>query len=229
MKFILILVIIYLLMDVNSYCETVCYGSTGNGRVKSPVRLPLYGKNFGPYSSLGYYMGRTWVYDRVQRAIVDAYSTLLSHRKNTFFLYGEIGLETGGELWPHKTHQNGLSVDFMVPVLKNGKPTKLPCNLLNKFGYEIDFDESGKYEDLVVDFEAVSDHLFYLFHASRANGVPMQRVIIDPRFQSRLFDTKNGSFLKANIEFNKHRSWVRHDDHYHVDFYSKCLPLSEFK
>ena len=30
------------------------------------------------------------------------------------------------------------------------------------------------------------------------------------------------AYLKDNIQFSKRRSWVRHDEHYHVDFAIPC-------
>jgi penicillin-insensitive murein endopeptidase len=54
-------------------------------------------------------------------------------------------------------------------------------------------------------------------------GIGMWRVIFDPQLQPYLFKTKSGSLLKQNnISFSKRRSWVRHDEHYHVDFIVAC-------
>ncbi|RZM80367.1 hypothetical protein C3B51_12470 [Pseudoalteromonas rubra] len=33
---------------------------------------------------------------------------------------------------------------------------------------------------------------------------------------------KYAQYLKENIQFSKKRSWVRHDEHYHVDFAIPC-------
>ena len=48
------------------------------------------------------------------------------------------------------------------------------------------------------------------------------RVIFDPKLQPKLFKTKYGDYLKANVQFSKKRSWLRHDEHYHVDFSVPC-------
>ena len=56
-----------------------------------------------------------------------------------------------------------------------------------------------------------------------ARGHGLWRVIFDPQLQPLLFDTEIGRLLKKNnITFSKKRSWVRHDDHYHVDFIVPC-------
>jgi penicillin-insensitive murein endopeptidase len=31
--------------------------------------------------------------------------------------------------------------------------------------------------------------------------------------------------LKQNLRFMKNKPWVRHDEHYHVDFAVPCKPL----
>ena len=47
---------------------------------------------------------------------------------DTVYKYTETGFENGGKFRPHKTHQNGLSVDFMTPVKnKNNESVHLPC------------------------------------------------------------------------------------------------------
>lgn len=51
------------------------------------------------------------------------------------YVYGETGLAHGGQIRPHRTHQAGLSVDFMVPVLDNAnRSVPLPSTPMNKFG-----------------------------------------------------------------------------------------------
>ncbi|MYN39650.1 hypothetical protein GTP55_09720 [Duganella sp. FT109W] len=73
------------------------------------------------------------------------------------FVYGETGLAQGGPIRPHKTHQAGLSVDFMVPVLNAaGESVPLPGNVSNQFGYGIEFDQAGRFEDLRIDYVCTS-------------------------------------------------------------------------
>jgi penicillin-insensitive murein endopeptidase len=142
------------------------------------------------------------------------------------FVYGETGKLKGGPFKPHKTHQNGLSVDFMVPVLdKKGKSVRLSTNIFNKWGYGIEFDSNGKYKDYTIDFETISAHLYYLDRCARAQGVGIRLVIFDPQFTQRLHKTQYWPYLSQKVVFSKKRSWVRHDEHYHVDFDLPCQPL----
>ena len=123
-------------------------------------------------------------------------------------------------------HQNGLSVDFMVPVLNGqSQSVSLPTSIFNKEGYSIEFNKNGKFEDLTIDFEAISAHIKALHVEANKAGIEIWRVIFDPVLQPFLFQTKNGNYIKKHILIPNKKSWVRHDDHYHVDFKVKCKPL----
>lgn len=139
------------------------------------------------------------------------------------FVYGETGWKTGGQFKPHKTHRNGLSVDFMVPVLDElGVSVELPSSVLNKWGYDLEFDSDGRLDDLRIDFDAIAEHIYQLDVASKKHGIGIWRVIFDPQLQPRLESSPRWSYLKQNIQFSEKRSWVRHDEHYHVDFDLPC-------
>ena len=203
--------------------SSTCYGTTSNGRLVNGVSFPLNGDNFRSYSSIGNLLGRTYVHSKVKSAVMNAFQTLSETDPGKLFQYGETGLENGGLFKPHKTHQNGLSVDFMVPVLdEKGKSTWLPTKPFNKFGYGIEFDASGVYKTLKIDFEAIASHLITLDHEAEKAGIGIWRVIFDPQLQPFLFQTSNGAYLQKNITFSKKPSWVRHDEHYHVDFRVEC-------
>jgi penicillin-insensitive murein endopeptidase len=75
---------------------------------------------------------------------------------------------------------------------------------------------------LRIDFEAIAEHLHALHSAAKTHGIGLQRVIFEPAFIPRLYETKRGAFLRANIDFMKGQAWVRHDEHYHVDFSVRC-------
>lgn len=192
------------------------------------MRIPESGANFQPYSSLGVTLGRTYVHSKVARVIGDAYATLRETAPEKIFVYGESGWREGGRIKPHRTHQNGLAVDFMVPVLDSeGRSVPLPCNAFNKFGYDIEFDNNGQYEQLTIDFEAVAEHLHALHSAANENGVGVARVIIEPKYIAKLHKTKHGAFIKQHIKFMDGQAWIRHDEHYHVDFSITCKPLDD--
>jgi penicillin-insensitive murein endopeptidase len=206
--------------------ESVCYGSTKNGRVENAVKLPASGNNFVSYSSVAAMLGRTYVHSTVRDIITSAYHQLEKELPNKQFKYAETGFAKGGKFNPHKTHQNGLSVDFMVPVINAEKQSvHLPTHLLNRWGYDIEFDNKGRYENYHIDFEAMAAHLVFLDKQAKAHQVRLWRVLFDPQLSPGLLATKYGDYIKENIKLSKKRSWVRHDEHYHVDFDIACKAL----
>jgi penicillin-insensitive murein endopeptidase len=224
------IVIVFLVLSLFSVAapaaDSVCYGTTANGRLENGVQLPGSGPNFKSYGWIPELAGRTYVHSKVRNAIVDAYSALEKELPEKVFKYAETGYEQGGKFKPHKTHQNGLSIDFMVPVMdEKGKSVYLPTHPLNKYGYDIEFDKNGVYDEYRIDFEAMGAHIVALYKAAKSNGIDIWRVLFDPQLQSQLYSTKYGQFIRENIEIPNKRSWVRHDEHYHVDFKVPCKKM----
>ena len=119
--------ILAVLPVAGSASESICYGTPKKGKLKNGVQLPRVGNNYQVFSDLGYSLGRTYVHSRVAEIIQASYSQLETALPNTIFVYGDSGWKSGGRFKPHKTHQNGLSVDFMVPILDpSGKSIPLP-------------------------------------------------------------------------------------------------------
>jgi len=191
------------------------------------VRLPTSGPNFEAYSLMALPLGRIYVHSQVRKVILQAYADLEKSQPGKKYKFAETGFEQGGPFKPHKTHQNGLSVDFTVPVInKSGESVYLPTTVFNKWGYSIEFDKQGRYQDYRIDFESLAAHLVALHKAAKKNGFDIWRVIFDPKLQPYLFKTRYGAYIKKNIKTSKRKSWVGHDDHYHVDFKLPCKPMS---
>ena len=208
--------------------ESICYGTTAIGYLKDGVSLPASGDNFVSYSYLASQLGRTYVHSTVKNIIVDSYAALAQEFPTRKYKYAETGFKKGGEFSPHKTHRNGLSVDFMVPVInKTGESDYFPTNPLNKFGYAVEFDKTGRYEDYKIDYEAMAAHIVQLHKSAVKSGVDIWRVIFDPALQPYLFKTQYGPYLKEHIKLSTKKSWVRHDEHYHVDFLIPCKPVGK--
>ncbi|WP_223668612.1 penicillin-insensitive murein endopeptidase [Kangiella shandongensis] len=204
-----------------------CFGSTSNGRIAHAVQLPTSGKNYKSYSNLAATLGRTYVHTGVRDIVVGAYQNLARTHPSKVFKYAETGNKNGGLFSPHKTHQNGLSVDFMVPVTNaKGQSIHLPTHALNRYGYDIEFNKQGRYGKLKIDYEAMAAHIVALHQSAKKRGYDLWRVIFDPKLQTPLFQTSYKDYLKDNIQFTQRRSWVRHDEHYHVDFDIPCKTLN---
>ena len=205
--------------------NSTCYGTTSNGRLENGVQLPSSGANFTSYGSIPEIMGRTYVHDRVRDTVVTAYQTLAKEMPDKVFKYAETGFKEGGKFKPHKTHRNGLSIDFMVPVIDpEGRSVQLPTHPFNRYGYDIEFDEHGRYKEYTIDYEALAAHIVALHKAAAQQGIGIWRVIFDPKLSPNLYKTKYGEYLRKQILIPTKRSWVRHDEHYHVDFKAKCKP-----
>lgn len=212
-----------------SFClaqESICYGTSEKGRLENGVKLPSSGKNFTSYGTIPELAGRTYVHSVVRDIVVQAYKALLEDVPNKVYKFAETGLEHGGQLKPHKTHRNGSSVDFIVPVVdSSGHSVHLPTTAFNKYGYGIEFDAKGRYRDYRIDYEALAVHIVALDKAAKSHSLSLRRVIFDPRLAPNLYNTSYGEYLRKNITIPTKNSWVRHDEHYHVDFNLNCKPL----
>ena len=204
-----------------------CYGTVSNGKLEGAVKLPLAGPNFAAYSKLAAAAGRTYLHPTVASVVLSTYAALDLSLPRARFVYGETGFPEGGRFKPHKTHQNGTSVDFFVPVKNvHGTPTILPSSWSNKFGYEIEFDAKGRFLSYQIDFDAYAEHLVQLHRNALAQGAPITLVIVDPAYLPLLFATSRGAYLRKHLPFMRTKPWVRHDEHFHADFSVPCKPLT---
>jgi len=206
--------------------ESKCYGTTKNGRLENGVKLPSSGVNFISYSNVSELESRTYVHSIVKKVVVESYEELNQLNSKKLFKYAETGFKNGGKFSPHKTHQNGLSIDFMVPVMDvNDQSVYFPTTAFNHYGYDVNFNSQGINENFKIDFESLGAHIAALNKAALNNNIELWRVIFAPDLQSKLYDTKYGDYIKNNINIPKKKSWVRHDEHFHVDFNIKCKPM----
>ena len=206
--------------------DSVCYGTVAHGALFGGVQLPPRGPNFEAYSTAGVAAGRTFVQARVRNVVVEAFAALEKSAPGKKFVYGETGWASGGRIRPHRTHQNGLSVDFFVPVTNAaGESVPIPGSLSNRFGYDLEFDANGRIEGYAIDFAALGQQLVELERAAKARGVGIALVIFDRALQPKLFATEHGHHLRDSLPFMKKQAWVRHDEHFHVDFDVPCEPL----
>lgn len=100
-------------------------GSTADGSLINGKRLPMSGANFRGYSRVLTAVGRNSLHGEVRAVVLDAYAMLAEARPDLTFVCGECSWPSGGQLRPHVTHRNGLSIDFMVPVKSDGTSTFL--------------------------------------------------------------------------------------------------------
>lgn len=206
---------------------STCFGTSAQGALRDGWKLPRAGTNFRAYSDLGWVAGRTFVHSTVHEIVVDAYQRLAVTHPEYRFVYGETGFAEGGSFKPHRTHQNGVSVDFMVPLRDTaGAIVDTPTSVTDKFGYALEFDSAGKLDELQIDFEAIAFHLAQLKQSAASRRTRIARVIFDPKLRRRLVGTRAWSDIK-DLPFMTKQAWIRHDEHYHVDFEVPCRPFAQ--
>lgn len=210
-------------LGIDGTRPSICRGSVAGGSLEGGRRLPYSGENYRAYSFLGFLAGRTFVHGAVRDAMQDAYAQLSKSHPELRFVYAESRWPWGGGFAPHKTHANGTAADFHVPVRTlDGQVAELPTSPFNQFGYAVEFDSTGRAGPYRIDFEAMTLHLLALDRAARSHGIRIQRVIFDTRLQPKLAAAGSGADVMGRIAFNKQQAWVRHDEHYHVNFAVAC-------
>lgn len=201
-----------------------CFGTPSAGRLEGARKLPLSGPNFQGFSGLAASLGRTHAHSTVEAIVVAAYAALAERQPGLRFVYGEASWPQGGRLAPHRTHQNGTSVDFFVPVRDaRGRSVPLPTSPFTRFGYDLEFDEEGRLGDLRIDFETLAEHLYELHREAEARGVGIRLVILDTRYLRLLEGSERGRWARRSLNFLPRQAWVRHDEHYHIDFDIPCV------
>lgn len=194
-------------------------GTPASGRLEQGKRLPSRGANFRAYSDVGALLGRNAVHDKVRDTVLDAYARLARSRPADRHVYGESGWPGGGSFRPHRTHQNGMAVDFFVPVRDAaGRPAFFPSMPFNTFGYGVEFDAVGRWHDWRIDFDALAAHLEALSATAAAHGLRVEVVIFDPPLLQHLQASAARRKQLRHVRFSRARPWVRHDEHYHVVF-----------
>jgi penicillin-insensitive murein DD-endopeptidase len=201
------------------------FGGGQCGALKGGTTLACDGSNFESFSTLACLLGRNHLHPLVTDTVRDAYAALQTTHPKRRWQYGDFGWASGGRLRPHKTHQNGLSADFFVPVSETVEgnsvtisvPSKVPIEFSNKLGYGFEFDATGRADDLEIAWHAITDHLLALEDAGEQHRTKIRRVILAPKLRKLLIQ-RDPRARRFATRFSKRPSWVRHDEHYHVDF-----------
>ena len=199
-------------------------GSVSNGTLKNGRIVPFSGPNFQYFDTTSYLADRGFTHEKVLNTVLEAYKSLESLLPGRHFCIMECSHKHGGKLFPHRTHQNGLSIDFMMPKLKDSKPY-YDLDDLGAQHYMLTFDENGNYSEdpaIQLDFNTIALHILELQSAAKKNGMSIEKVIINTGLKDELFATENGKILKTSgIYVVRNLTPLinsLHDDHFHVDF-----------
>lgn len=199
-------------------------GSTGNGSLEHGTLIPFSGTNYTYFDSSSYISGRAFTNDKVAKSVIQSYHQLKEDGDSRKYQVMEFSNEHGGKMFPHRTHQNGLSVDLMMPLQKNNKPY-YGLDSKGLTHYLLDFNTEGEYTEdtsTSIDFDAAAKHLLALEKQARKNGLRITKVIFNTDLKDELYASPNGKLLtKSGIYITRNLTPLIngiHDDHYHVDF-----------
>ena len=104
-------------------------GKIGSGKLENAWLIPYSGENFKYFSFISYYLMKNgYLHSKVHDTLLGAYKICEKTCPETYFRLMECANKKGGKMAIHNTHQNGMSVDFMVPKIKNGKPSRMGSN-----------------------------------------------------------------------------------------------------
>jgi len=214
----------YISNNSNDSIASIAIGSPAKGKLVHGKLIDFKGPNYQYFDSISYMSGRAFVHEKVKLLIEHSYARMaVAYPDRTFYVM-ECSRKHGGPMFPHKTHQNGLSVDFMTPFLKAGRPYS-DLDTLGANHYWIECDDQGRLTtdtQIKIDFNSVAQHLIYLQEEALKLGMSVEKVIFKLELKDELFSCEVGQDLKTKqLYFAKKLSPTinnLHDDHYHVDF-----------
>jgi penicillin-insensitive murein endopeptidase len=200
-------------------------GSVRKGKLHNGWLMPFEGKNFSYFSRFSYYiLNNAYVNSKVYDVLMEAYATCEKSCFGKEFVLMECTRKHGGWMLIHWTHQNGTSVDFMVPTKRADGKTSL-SNKAGLFHYLFQYTTEGRFtlnRTTEIDFETMATHILALDDAARKHGVGIHKILFNTNLQDELYNTTAGKELKARgIHIKPILSDLinrYHDDHYHVDF-----------
>lgn len=219
--------------NMNSWdtIPSIAIGTPGNGSLQHGKLIPPRGKNFIYFDSASYMRNRGFTHSIIREVLLNTYECLDVLYPGRTFRVMEASNQKGGEISPHRTHQNGLSIDLMFPKLKNG----IPYEKLDTLGfshYLLDFNEKGQYKQdasITIDFATTAHHIYLLALEAEKLGYEIEKVLVYTEFKDELFSTVYGKKLKEMgvyfAQYLEPKINKLHDDHFHIDFKAKLTPL----
>jgi penicillin-insensitive murein endopeptidase len=200
------------------------HGIESAGTLDHAKLLPFSSGNFRYFDTMSYLEGRAFMSDKMQQTLLASYKELEVTAPGRIFTYMESGLQNGGLIPGHRTHQCGLSVDLMVPLVKDGQPY-YKLDTIGGWHYGLDFDNQGRYtkdSTVSIDFNLLALQVLSLDKQARKQGMHVKKVILKLELKDDFYATVNGKsvrkkgiYLAMNLPENVNK---QHDDHFHVDF-----------
>lgn len=204
---------------------SISIGNARDGKLKNGWLMPYRGPNFHYFSPFSYYiLNNAYVNSSVHATLMDAYKVCETTCPGKEFVYMECTRKKGGKMLFHWTHENGMSVDFMTPKIKEGN-SNVWANRAGLFHYLFKFDKDGTFSlsrKTKIDFELMARHLIALDDAAKQNGLRIRKILFHTDLHDDLYNSPSGKILaQRRLNFiPRLNNLVNqfHDDHYHVDF-----------
>ena len=214
----------YYLNNFQDSLKTKSIGSVSRGSLQNGTLIPFSGSNFMYFDTASYLSGRAFTHQLVAQTVINTFKTFELNGEKRKFSIMEFSNEHGGKMFPHRTHQNGMSADMMMPLQKRGKPD-YGLDDLGAMHYLLEFNKEGQYINdtaISIDFEMVANEINQMHIEAEKLGLTITKVIFNTNLRDELFATTHGQFFAANGPYiTRNLEPVindLHDDHFHVDF-----------
>lgn len=214
----------YEAMFLDTLQNSVSNGTPGEGTLENGKLFPFEGDNFKYFSEWSYLNGRAFMNHRLRDAVLASYDSLHARYPDQYWGIMECSLQSGGKISGHRTHQNGLSIDFMTPLKRNDS-SYYGLNDIGGAHYQLAFNNDGQLisdSTISIDFDMMGEHILSLDLFARQHGLKVKKVILMKALKDDLYATPSGKIiLKKKIYITMHlppEVDASHDDHYHIDF-----------
>jgi len=182
-----------LLFDSNE--PSISYGSSNKGSIENARRLPYKHKGYSTYSYLGYLAGRTYVHENVKNTLLEAFENLHEKYQDWDFVIGDASYKEGGPMAFQEEKQNGLEVDFLLPLVENGIPYSKQ-RITNYWNYSMEFDEFGRLDGMEVDYSVLAGMLVAIQEAGANYQLTIKKIEMHPEIKRGLLGKNLASLLK---------------------------------
>jgi penicillin-insensitive murein DD-endopeptidase len=203
---------------------SICTGTEAGGTLTHAKLIPFSGTNYRYFDAESYLQGHAFMSDKMANTLLASYKELEALAPGRIFSYMESGLQNGGPIPGHRTHQNGRSVDLMVPLMKDSVPY-YSLDSIGGWHYTLDFDDKGRYSrdsTVAIDFNLLAMQVLSLDRQARKNGLHVKKVILKLELKDDFYSTPQGKKVKSKgiyLAMNLPPATNKqHDDHFHVDF-----------
>ena len=204
--------------------KSISIGKVNEGKIINACLLPFTGENFSYFSKESYLAKRAFIHCEIKKILITSFILLKEQIPDRRFYIMEASKEEGGKISPHRTHQNGTSIDLMVPLKKDNIPY-IELDTIGIDHYLLQFTNKGEYSEnysIQIDFDALAQEILAIQTTAVKNGWKIDKVILKTELQSLLFKSKyKNELMDSGIYFTKKLENIindLHDDHIHIDF-----------